>query len=612
MLENMLYDRIINIKIEYKAPIETSEALPNVVFTNADTDETYSYTSAKSYDRYKTFSLTCPTSGIKPNIKVQWKRVPAHFCYDCTIEIANLYLPINAIWAERLWLTMGYRSKTIDIACTVFASYQSSPGPDGITTFRCITASADLALFAEQPYSLTVLHSSTKKFTLRDVLLELQTQLKKFDSRAEVITEPKGPSETSTSITTVTRTYDSEDDEDGDYNEVITQEEVQSVKEIRGSNIWLAKTFAPNNFETQSYQGVYALVNAIQTQFNASLKDDKVSVQALIFDHKIIFSFLEEGQGIIVRESKGEASELSGSEIIPVLDIVSSASWNAGTLTVTAPWNPDIIPGSLFLIDPAYYTGGDALPNSVARAGLQKDAYDIYYVITQEVTFSTHEDNQMVLMAVPMKNSPKQLATTSTDDTIKLNSKIPETIIDEYYAKANPIIPILLTAKDASGQTQPPKKLEDCTLDMTSVDYTITVNDRGLSYIIENKDESRQLPDLPPLKAHFVNENHIYTIAGYKVWYPVIVILTYTYYKQDTNGHKLYKIDIRDPDAIKAGNRLKIPKGYTWKSLQSSMKSQLVPIFKEYMQFYIDLKKDSWAADLQLAYKLLDEGVIVE
>lgn len=543
-----LYDRRITVEITYRDPNWKTE-------------------NKKGKIELQSFTIGCNDAGIKPKIKFHWRRVPEHFCYDVDVEIANLYVSIPSIWAESLKITAGYRDIQTTFNCTIFASYQPEPGPDGKTVFRCLVANADLALFNEQSFSLSIFHGETK-YTVHDVLMEMQKKFQLSDKRMRVVEEPAV-----------------------DPSKALTAE--------AQPNPYLFKVFAPNNIQGAEYRTGYELINDVQNRLNEQFKKDNITVTTLIFNEAVVFAFLKDGQYLDVSTTDVNKNTDLLHEQIVNLSLISSASWNAGTLSVTAPWNPDIYPGTLFKINPRYYTGGETLPNIVARKLNQEE--QIFWVVQQEVTFSTHDENTMSLLAVPLLRSPKA---NQDSQYTKENKDTTQEFITNYANMLNPTIDIVLGSVDAEVQKAKklPSDINELTLSGIAVnDYTIVAGDK-LSTVTDKQGYKALRGRMTP------SEAPISFPASY-TWFGLIMILTNTKYKQTRDSK--YAIDLSDPDKIIAGNILVIPQNsITWKKLQTSNKAELVNAFNVFATYYENNGKTDLAKLYSGSAKLLNQGIL--
>ena len=146
-----LYDRIIN-----------------VTFTNVQDEKAYEGPGMPSTISYKmqskrTFSINCSTQGIKPDISFSFSLIPNNSVYNLKLSIRNFCInnkSVNIRNFTNLVVEAGYqgigirgsnRKNTVTIPCTIFTSYQESPGPDGITVFECVTVS-ELTGFLNNDY----------------------------------------------------------------------------------------------------------------------------------------------------------------------------------------------------------------------------------------------------------------------------------------------------------------------------------------------------------------------------------------------------------------------------------------------------------------------------
>ena len=554
-MSSILYDRIIDLKLTYR---------------DRKAEEYWDLVDKAQIT--KTYELKCPRSSFKPKISFHWKRVEENFCYSITIKIANLNLNIDAIWIEDILITAGYigiETHTASFHCTPFASYQESPGPDGVTTFECLVAEGEVGLFAQQSYSFTLFNKRIDKWTVRDVFERCQQQM-----GVKFIAHPGDRYRSATANTPA-----------GRY-----------------SHKYLDRIYSAKNIQYHELSNGYEVIVEVQNTLNELFKAEGVEVTTIIFNDSVHFCFQGPEGTIEVESTDDKSKKFPTDELVYNLDRVNSVNWNAGTMSITAPWNPHIVPGSLFSINPYYYTGSAGLPNEVARQRLQADTFNIYYVLLQEVTFSTQSDNTMVIQAIPYSLSPKANQTTSE------TQEEDATTIDDYYSRVQNIVHIKLDGDEASDTDV--KKLEDMRFSLASqyvTNYQIVQNDT-LSLIIKDK-----FTGLKDLTGYIGAKDNIFTVPAYFAWFPVIMMLTYTQYQNELSKHvanPLFPMKLANPDDIQTGKFLIIPSGITWKQLQAGYKTQLVKIYNLCEAYYLTKGKESWAQFARLAAKLLEEGVL--
>lgn len=523
---------------------------------------------------YKSFTLKTPRIGVKPRIDFEYKRVPGNVCYQCKVTVGNLYLQVNSIWIDEIKVTAGYLNSMsgkethyINLTLKAFASYTPEPGPDGYTVFDCIIAEAEDSLFNTQGYALRYFLSS--KHTVQYTLDYCAQKM----GMTAVLHLPQSLKDT-----------------------------IFSAKQI-----------------SEDFSTGYSLILFLQRTLNELASPLKITSQ--IYNDKLFFVAQDE-QGKVVAP---EASEPSVEDIsIPELTLVSSADWNAGILTLTAPWAPSVSPGTIFYIPVSYYKGSLGLPNDVARAGSQRDSRDMYYTLLQEVKFSTiGSTNSMTISAIPVDvadvdNASRKDSTLdirSIEEFAQAQSEARGRILIELKGEEERVVQGSKEVQDAS------KQLKDLTLALAEGEtgrYVIKQGDTlsvlAQAGLRENGSILHRFPDLV-----FVNGRDEIRITGFHAGYPVLALLTYTVYKQmlakgNMEQAKKYEIDPANPDSIRTDNFL-VYTTLTWKDLRARYKDTILNLWTTCAEFYEAKGLRSWAAALREAadawdkYAVKEEGV---
>lgn len=503
--------------------------------------------------------IDCPSSGIKPKISFSYKRVPGQFTYNCRLEVTNWFSLTNWYDYTKVNVVAGYRTAssvhTNSFMCQIFSSYKPLGGPDEPVIFECIVAEANSKLLEDYPYTL---HYYNTKSTCADVIAEA---CKKTHLQAVLNVAP----------------------------------------------YLLESNFSASILE-ETFDSAYQVFNYIYDKMLKIAETKNESLQLIIYDKYIILQHrAEDGT---VYPSKEVASAVSLSAIgVPILDQTTDVTFTAGTLSVTAPWNPDIFPGCIFYCSPALYTGSKALPNSVARGSDPITKTNCFYTITQEVKFSTTgNENQMKLLAVKMSNSPAaQLIDASTAkakaekldaDTRKQVDAYIAAIEELYKESSTEVTDIRLDAKEI--QEAPAKSAWESSWMPASYD----------TYIIQLGD------DLSTIASKFFPEDFKgrdrnslqYTCAGFYFGYPIIALATYHYYRQSQD--KTYLLDPNKPDDIIAGRKLIIPKDVKYVDFQDN--TEVAVLFKEMMSYYEQKGKNQWRQPCKWIWRIMSEGVIDE
>lgn len=555
MNTSTLFDKVIDVEIKYT---QDEELLNKQTLTAKDVAPKSKLQSIVNSVRkksiVKSLYITCPEHGKKPEIYFEWKRVPEEICYQCSLKITNLYLNVEVARVHEITITAGYSSDLGTHKCTfngsVFNSYTPSPGPDGYTVFDMLVAKADANLFSRM-YTFT-LYNNESKHTVREVL------------------------------------------------DKVCQKMIGTTFVSRLSSQLLDDTFSEESMDITGKTG-YALLNEIQIILNNKVSSHGHFVKTMLFDKSIIFAEFDKEGKCSVQE------DVKASRDVTILRLISSADWNAGTLSITAPWVPEIAPGSLFKCYPQYFQGSAALPNEVAIQQLQRDSQDTYYVITQTVKFSTTEENEMTIMAVPLSNSPvvgenltlSKEASNLTVSTAQMLSAA------EQRESNKQVIPIVIEEKPVDMKV---KSLKDISLTLAGGRAYKVKAGENLSVIAER---------YPQLKAR---RNADYPVATFKAsicWFPVIMCLTNTAMKDTIKSRAVnYYIDMSNPENIKTDYYVEEPGGITWKQIADNAKAKadVVNCMREAAKYYKNelVSKASLAGELESAANALENWVVQE
>ena len=581
-----LYDRFVDMTINYTRRIQNDSTL----YSRNRGTELY----AKIDEEHRSLTIKCPRQGLKPSITLSYKRVPQDFCYSANLTVANLWLPVAPEWVDDIELTIGYLSGegkeyASHLKFTVFTSYQPTPGPDGETIFECIVGSAEAELLSDQPYTLKLFNNNekTKKpWTVQEVL--------------EKCADEAG-------LKLTARLTDD-----------IVDEKTKQVISVGQRNT----PFSTQDIPLVSFKSTYQLINWLQQQLNDKFSPE-FKILTAIFNDEVFFMALDkEGHLVPLIEEKEDGSRVSrnvdlvSSSAIPVLDLIENAEWNAGVLTVVAPFVPNVTPGKAFKINPSFYKASMGLPNTVARANSQRSPTDLYSVITQNVLFSTDGENRMTLTAVPIKDAA--LNNGKSQETKKNFEELAKAI----QAAANPAKPIEFN----SGNPEEQKAIEDAksfadlyiaTKTLTSSYYKIgepqhaTIDAGGISSIIASMD----LPNLKGKKSHGAKASE--SVSASIAWTPIILLLTHSHSQelkaQNSKDADSFKISISAPDSIARDRFLVIPEGDWQKILLSPYKTTIIQAYQICYEYYKS-KADtqSYAIQMLKAKAILQAGELDE
>jgi hypothetical protein len=294
-------------------------------------------------------------SGPKPAMRLQLTQLPETVCTNVILSIENLTLELDITEYSAMYIEAGYGYSNGSVQLVsrfyagIFSSYIESPNPNGRTTFTGIVGNWFVKGLRAQPYRLLV--AEKVNITLRNFVEIICSYLGAtpiFEGMGDYLLEQNIPE--------------------------ISREKL-SMRAQSGYQVldWLAK-----------------MVGSLSAGWRASRIIDPTEVIGTYFyDNKLFISLMHLGNP---KDKEKIAVNLSR---------ISSATFNGGTLYITAPWNPLLVPGSLFYMESVFFRGRMAptaiLPTISDRAAL-------YRPITIEIVFDTvGGSNHMRILATAAK-----------------------------------------------------------------------------------------------------------------------------------------------------------------------------------------------------------------
>lgn len=492
-------------------------------------------------DRQPMFQIKTPRAGAKPTITVQYKRVPGDFTYNIKLSLTDFFNPnANLLDIYYLDIVLGYTSqsdsKSTKISCEVFYAYRESASPNGNTVFDCIVGYTKKGVLQVQPYELNYVPEAS----VQDVLDEVQAKTGKT---------------------------------------IIAALSPQLLK----------KTWAQVSQQNQ-FMNEHQLFSFVAKRLGELCKvstEPQHEIQLTMFNEKLTFVEMEGTKPVTNEVFTGYETDN-----VPYLDRTTQVVWTAGTLSVIAPFNPDIQPGGAFFCSPTVYNGSK-LPVVVARNAQQKSESNMYYVITQEVAFSTTGDtNSMTLLGVPIEKSP--LAGNFNQVQYEEDQKEAEKIIQERQESFKQ--EILTKIQINVGGTEDPQKIAD----VWESGYLANSMD---DYVIQEGDTLSTVAEKffggDAMRVKGVAEGRQFNYKGMYLGYPMILICTYTYYVRNKGGAegRQFRIDPTKPDSIVTGRKLKIPRYDQYSDLNGDTKA--AQVFESVVKWYTDTEKKSWCVPTQ-------------
>lgn len=486
------------------------------------------YIDVKFYIGEKLFySLKTPEHGLKPNIRFSWSRVPGNFTYNCKLEVINLFISESWYDVTHIEVEAGYfKASKQSFSCHVFSTYRPDAGPDSSTVFECIVASATAGLMDAQPYILKIVKEGyTVESTLKGIAKQMSMKCCTYLDPA-IYSMP--------------------------FSE-------QSIEE--------------------SFSNGYQLWNYVYANLAGKAKSRGCTLQLIVFDKEIIF-FMKDATGkLVTGQAHTAEGEQKGLEIPALLNVLD-ATYTSGTLTVTAPWTPNIYPGAVFYADPQRYTGSKAFPNMVRAQGTYKDETNLFYVITQDVVFETTGNrNQMKLLAVKASNSPQgslqEIWKVGKDEDAKAEigyKELAKKIAENYSEKFKQKLEIRL------GDSDEPTRLIEAQAGRPKIPDEWGAGFEGNSqtddYVKKQSSitqiAGRYFKSMPSMK--YVMGSRTPTIlAGDPhnqfIGTCLILLSTYKHYLEDIDKNKDFKLSIYQWHNMPEYQALRIPSISDWKSL---------------------------------------------
>lgn len=303
----------------------------------------YKLVSTESSANVMSMHIECPATGMKPDINFSVSVLPGQACYKAILKIKNLCIDTVDI---RTWETMtieaGYRhGTTVKFTCPIFSSYLESPNPDGVVAFEGITVGQVGNIMTTAPINVTF---KKNKVTVYDVLSAMTPAIGSNVSLEDSL-----------------------------------------AKEVRDMELTVS---TDNNYY---FDNSLSMINWMQSFLGDAVRKQYPGTNLVIqlFNDKLKVFWLN-----------GKNTIASLRDEVISLDCVKGASYSGTALSVSAVWNPRLLPGDLFFMPPAFFNGSK-LPN-VLKASDYTNPDNLYRIITMSINFGTVDgNNEMQLLAMP-------------------------------------------------------------------------------------------------------------------------------------------------------------------------------------------------------------------
>ena len=513
---------------------------------------------------------TTGKGGYKPSIEVSVTMLPNSICLNMTVRVTNMALlqGVDIRQYSFMSVTMGYPNNLITFTGPIFSSYIEKPNPDGVMVFDgVVTGSTGLSIFSARPYVLRFFQKISMKDLVDKICMEISNA------------NPDEPALTP--------------------NYTCCDPDLLSI-EI--------------DFSRGSYQAnnAYAVINWLQNvlyrwaqlqQYQYTDKDGGTVVVSS--DNRRVLQVLYRDDQLYIIDSHCVPTTEERKQAV-ILQAVSSASYSGPALTVLAPYNPRITPGTVFYMDPIYFKGGASMPNVGVTADIYNKDDGLYRVIKEDVKFATYgTTNEMTLLAVPA--SMYEGDETAIDPQLK-------SYADQVKEEEETLTNVLKKggAIEIQWGNEPPPK--DDTIPPKSM-WAVNYNPTNVTIIAPDKIP----PTLSQMGQEAYGTKHFYlsddqlnepfqrknpTGVPLMYFFPLIMVATYKRMQKDK---KTYKIDINNPDIVFAGYSVVVP-SLDLNSVEELIGNQEVAqIFKDVQQYY-STNNTSYAGMFEDIYNYLTKG----
>lgn len=544
--------------------------------------------SGDASDPYKQITIgQLEGGGYKPAIDVSLTMLPNSVCLNMTVRVTNMVIAqdVDIRSYSVMSITIGYPGNTISFTGPVFSSYLEKPNPDGIVVFEgIVTGESGKNIFSARPYVLKFYQATTLKDFVEKICAGITDSM------------PRGKSLTADwSMCSPELLYHKIEFSNGEYFGENAFAVINWMQEIiyewGQEQEWHYFSDPDENGQTEMYTAAWDRTRVLQ----AVMRGDKL----FIIDSHCVPTATERRQAIS-------------------LTAVKSASFSGPALTVSAPYNPKILPGVVFKMDPVYYKGGTGLPNVGMSTEVFNPDNGLYRVIKEDIQFATYGNtNNMTLLAVPASmydgesaSSMDEQLQTIQAQTQKVSSNLKsEAQAVEQTSEINIVwgnAPAEEEAKDMWSTNYDPEN---------AANYRIGVNaetQEGFAGINTLSQLAQKIygTELFYLANNELNEEFDRTSPkGVEMMYffPLIMVATDKAMNKP-NGKKTYWIDRKNPDMVRADYYVRAP------SLNKDSAKQLIgnravaTIFADIRDYYQKQGNIAYAGKFSDIYNYITKG----
>jgi hypothetical protein len=365
-----LFDRYINVRLCRTKP-EPSGGFS--IFGGTSLSKAWDVLKGNTKISDLDFQIVCPRTGQKPNITVSGQWSATNVVNQVTITIYNMDANIDTMAYNYAEVDVGYYNSGIHISFIgkITNCYMAKPNPNGELVIIVTTAAVN-DLYAQGDFEVEFSQDTVDTQTL--VLTCVNAMCTKYPSLRPYCTDV---------ATTIPAVWTSQT-----YTVGKGTRHFRSCMECI---TWLNSLFTTFTLGTGfASAGLTSAGGAVRNLISTSAKDLTSSLPPLrlSFDH---------GGNLLCRCSYSNATPTS----VKALYAIGSATLTSENATVTAPFNPGLLPGEVVYISAKYFR---TRVNIDAVRDAYKNMGDLWYIVNTQFTFSTFTANNMSLLLNNIKN----------------------------------------------------------------------------------------------------------------------------------------------------------------------------------------------------------------
>lgn len=357
-----LFDRYINVRLCRNKP-EVSSGFS--IFSKSGLSQAFDVLTGAISINDLDFQIICPKSGLKPNITVSGKWEVSNTVNEITLTIYNMDANIDTMAYNYAEIDVGYYNSGIHVSFVgqITNCYMAKPNPNGELVITVVCADVQ-DLYAQGDFEVQFMQDEVDTQTL--VLTCVNAMCSKYPDLRPYCTDV---------VLSLPAEWKSQ--------RFIVSKGTRHFRSCMDCLTWLNSLFATFTLGTSYASAGINMIKTSAVKLTKALPPLKIG-----FDH---------GGNLLCRCSYNEATPAT----TKALYAIGSATLTSENATVTAPFNPGILPGEVVYIEKRFFRTRVNL-DSVREA--YRSMGDLWYVIQTQFTFSTHSVNNMTLLLNNIKN----------------------------------------------------------------------------------------------------------------------------------------------------------------------------------------------------------------